>query len=61
MAPWDSVTAADSTARAAPDGRSARTSDFSTPARIGGLDLMPATMSNRVLRTVTRFCQSGPR
>lgn len=34
---------------------------LSTPARIGGLDLMLATLSNRVLRTVTRFCQSADR
>ncbi|MFJ5894682.1 UvrD-helicase domain-containing protein [Streptomyces sp. NPDC093064] len=32
-----------------------------TPARIGGLDVMPATLSNTVLRTVTRFCQSADR
>ncbi|MEV5568362.1 DNA helicase, partial [Streptomyces sp. NPDC052196] len=34
---------------------------LSAPARIGDLDLMPATLSNTVLRTVTRFCQSADR
>jgi AAA domain-containing protein/UvrD-like helicase family protein len=34
---------------------------LSSPARINGLDLMPATLSNTVLRTVTRFCQSADR
>ncbi|MCX4735079.1 UvrD-helicase domain-containing protein [Streptomyces sp. NBC_01363] len=30
-----------------------------TPARIGQVGLMPATLSNAALRTVTRFCQSA--
>lgn len=34
---------------------------LNAPARIGDLDLMPATLSNTVLRTVTRFCQSADR
>ncbi|MFJ5016980.1 UvrD-helicase domain-containing protein [Streptomyces griseoluteus] len=29
------------------------------PARIHGVDVLPATLSNTVLRTVTRFCQSA--
>ncbi|MET9906121.1 UvrD-helicase domain-containing protein [Streptomyces sp. NPDC006476] len=32
---------------------------INAPVRISGLDLMPATLSNAVLRTVTRFCQSA--
>ncbi|MER5846426.1 UvrD-helicase domain-containing protein [Streptomyces sp. NPDC002012] len=32
---------------------------LNTPARIHGRDLMPATLSNAVLRTVTRYCQSA--
>lgn len=32
---------------------------LNTPARINGRDLMPATLSNAVLRTVTRYCQSA--
>lgn len=32
---------------------------LNTPARIHGRDLVPATLSNTVLRTVTRYCQSA--
>ncbi|GAB2447279.1 UvrD-helicase domain-containing protein [Streptomyces incanus] len=32
---------------------------INTPVRISEIDLMPATLSNAVLRTVTRFCQSA--
>ncbi|MHC3455905.1 UvrD-helicase domain-containing protein [Streptomyces prasinus] len=32
---------------------------LNAPARIGRVDLMPATLSNAALRTVTRFCQSA--
>ncbi|GAA1375670.1 UvrD-helicase domain-containing protein [Streptomyces beijiangensis] len=32
---------------------------LNTPAHVQGRDLMPATLSNTVLRTVTRYCQSA--
>lgn len=32
---------------------------LNTPARLHGRDLLPATLSNTVLRTVTRYCQSA--
>ncbi|MFD9770736.1 UvrD-helicase domain-containing protein [[Kitasatospora] papulosa] len=32
---------------------------LTVPVQIGRVDLMPATLSNAALRTVTRFCQSG--
>jgi hypothetical protein len=32
---------------------------LNAPAHIGRVDLMPATLSNAALRTVTRFCQSA--
>ncbi|WP_327350275.1 UvrD-helicase domain-containing protein [Streptomyces sp. NBC_01304] len=32
---------------------------LNTPARINGRDLLPATLSNTVLRTVARYCQSA--